>query len=47
MAKVKLHSFLFSLAEKAGIDPKDAGLTEILSNQAWIILNYLRTWKVQ
>ena len=34
MAKVKLHSFLFSLAEKAGIDPKDAGLTEILSNQA-------------
>ena len=34
MAKVKLHSFLFSLAEKAGIDPKDAGLTEILSNAA-------------
>jgi len=34
MAKVKLHSFLFALAEKAGIDPKDAGLTEILSNQA-------------
>ena len=34
MAKVKLHSFLFSLAEKAGIDPKDSGLTEILSNAA-------------
>ena len=34
MAKIKLHSFLFDLFEKSGIDQSDAGLTELLANPA-------------